>query len=223
VKLPQSVLIILVFASFFRFARADEQLIASPPRTELKSLGTTYNWAQSADWLGESRFVVGRWDGTLTVFRPKSAADEFGPVLVDSLATPSRQGIQLVGKITEGVFISSNDAKSLVVWKSGRSGYEGDIKEYDSKYGVAVSSATVWAKGGQLLALGHSEGYVQFGRSRPTDSILSELGRFARQTLSSRISECGTCVASPAITTKRLLQFPKTVTFVSLESLMGKY
>jgi len=35
----------------------------------VKPAGVTFNLAQVLDWIGEGVFAVGRWDGTISVFR----------------------------------------------------------------------------------------------------------------------------------------------------------
>ena len=129
---------------------------------ELKSLGTTYCRTQSAAWLEDKLFAVGRWDGSIGVFRPKSTAEEFGPVLVTVLAGPAAKGIELVAKINDQMFLSSNNSASLASWKKSGASYTPTIVPYDAKYGVAVSATTVRSKEGEYMAVGHAEGYLSF-------------------------------------------------------------
>ena len=37
--------------------------------SSVKPAGVTFNLAQVLDWIGEGVFAVGRWDGTISVFR----------------------------------------------------------------------------------------------------------------------------------------------------------
>ena len=135
--------IALTFLVVSAGAKADQTVVIQAASAQLKPLVTTYSRAQSADWLDENRFVVGRWDGTISVFRQKSGGNEFGPVLVQPLSAPSRKAVELVAKVNEELFITSNDSSSLVVWRLTESGYKGDAVCYDSQYGAAVSAAMV--------------------------------------------------------------------------------
>lgn len=123
----------------------------------LKSVGQTFNMAQSAAWLAKDRFCIGRWDGSITVFRPAKTPTEFGPVLVNVLATPARQGIQLVAPVPGGRLVASNDEASLALWNDPESDTAvATVLRYDNKYGVAVSAACA----DKYLVTGHSEGYI---------------------------------------------------------------
>ena len=52
---------------------ADQRSVQS-----VKPAGVTFNLAQVLDWIGEGVFAVGRWDGTISVFRVPGP-NEFGP------------------------------------------------------------------------------------------------------------------------------------------------
>lgn len=105
----------------------------------LKLQGTTYTMAQSVRWVDQSMFAIGRWDGTLTLYRMRSPQDST-PVVVDALFTPSLAGVEMIARIEDGVFASSNDAGSMEVWK--RDSASGSVMPlwtltYDSAFGVA--------------------------------------------------------------------------------------
>ena len=91
---------------------------ASAPATTslpLKGLGTTYSMAQAVRWLDERSFAIGRWDGTLTIFRRRQEQAS-APVITAALVVPSVAGVEMIAQIKEMLFASSNDAKSIVVW-----------------------------------------------------------------------------------------------------------
>ena len=135
-------------------ARADEP--------KLEKVGATYTWAQVASWLSQDRVAVGRWDGTITVFRPPQADKmEWGPMLTQALKSPSGQGLQMMGRLAKGAFVTSNDNSSLAVWalKDGQYALEGTPK-YDAKFGVANCAELVRAQGKQWLVTGHEQGYL---------------------------------------------------------------
>ncbi|MAD79714.1 MAG: hypothetical protein CMJ50_02560 [Planctomycetaceae bacterium] len=139
---------------------------ATPPITQLRAkaalirLGTTYSRAQVATWLDARRFIVGRWDGTITVFRTMSSESEFGPVLVDALTTPSKQGIEMLANLGGGQFVSSNDAQSLVWWRQVDNDFLPLTLPFAPKYGTAVSAVRVDQNDQDLLFVGHQHGYL---------------------------------------------------------------
>lgn len=64
---------------------------------QLTKIGMTPGRARSVAWLGDARFAVGRWDGTLAIFR-RPQNRESGPVMLQDAATPSLQGIQMINR-----------------------------------------------------------------------------------------------------------------------------
>jgi len=147
-------------------ARSPTQLVTTaPPRagTGLIPLGTTYSRAQAAAWLDAKRFVVGRWDGTVTVFRTRDRETEFGPVLIEALATPSRRGVEMVARLGNERFVTSNDTQSIAFWRSGNTGVTSHLVPYSPSFGMAVSAIHVERiDTSGLLIVGHEQGYVTF-------------------------------------------------------------
>lgn len=147
-----------------------QELNPTSPAAQLRSttalipLGTTYSRAQAAAWLDAKRFVVGRWDGTLTLFRTMSTESELGPVLTDALATPSKLGVQMVAPLTAGSFVSSNDAQSLVWWRPVGNGFSATPLPFAPDYGMATSAVQVDQHGAAFLLVGHEQGYVTIWR-----------------------------------------------------------
>src|SRR5215813_14934556 len=82
---------------------------AAPKTVELpvKDLGTTYSMAQAVRWLDEHTFAIGRWDGTLTVFH-RGAGPTPAPIISAALTVPSFGGIEMIAKIQDSIFASSN-------------------------------------------------------------------------------------------------------------------
>jgi len=129
---------------------------------KLEKVGSTYTWAQAASWLSLNQFAVGRWDGTVTLFRPPvSDNKEFGPVLTQVLKTPSGQAIQMLSRVAKDSFVTSNDDSSLAIWTWNESMYalKGTAK-YEAKFGVANCAEVIRAQGKQWLVTGHAEGYL---------------------------------------------------------------
>jgi hypothetical protein len=133
-------------------------LAQDPP--QLKSVGTTYARAQVATWLDDSHFAVGRWDGTLSIFRTPRAG-EFGPVIAFDTVTPSVQAVQMALAVTPTVFVTSNDDHSLAVWKLKDSHYEVlQVPTYDKALGVANSAAQFDWQGKKWIVTGHEQGVI---------------------------------------------------------------
>src|SRR5687768_16066524 len=65
------------------------------PVQSVKPAGTTYARAQVLHWVDDTTFAIGRWDGTLAVFRTPNAG-EFGPVVTQAMAAPSGRGIEMI-------------------------------------------------------------------------------------------------------------------------------
>jgi WD40 repeat protein len=122
------------------------------------------------DWIGDATFVVGRWDGTISIFRiPKSG--EFGPIVVQAMAGPSGHGIEMIITIDDRMIVSSDGSDRLAVWKR-KSNTENfapaESLAYDAQAGSA-NSATLLEVNGQLyLVTGHENGYILIWRQTST-------------------------------------------------------
>ena len=143
-----------------------QDLKAVPPIRQLPSnaaliqVGTTYSRAQVATWLDAKRFIVGRWDGTITVFHTKSSESEIGPILIDAVTTPSKQGIEMMASLGGGQFVSSNDGQSIVWWRQIDNNFSPLTLPFALKYGVAVSAVRVDRHEQNWLLVGHQHGYL---------------------------------------------------------------
>ncbi len=162
-----------LFAAAAAFAAAPQTTApqAPPPAATtalappLKELGATYNYAQQVRWSAPERFLVGRWDGTLGIFRPPVPAKEFGPVLTGVYRAPSGQGIQMLAVGGDDLFVSSNDDRSLAVWtrprrRRGDDAFAARLFAFDAAYGVANSGVFLTRAGRSYLATGHENGYL---------------------------------------------------------------
>ena len=125
--------------------------------------GTTFSMAQEAIWIDEKHFAVGRWDGSLSIFAFNESKTS-GPLITAAVSSPSSEGVQMITWLARSLFVSSNDAASMIVWSSP----SGDWKDlrpaatlnYDSKFGDA-NSGTSFSLGGYIyLIVGHANGYV---------------------------------------------------------------
>ena len=136
--------------------------VAQSPRL----VGTTYDRAQVLDWLGHTEFAVGRWDGSLSIFRIPNAG-EFGPVIVQAMSAPSGHGIEMVVALDELTMVSSDGPGQLSVWKRNSVTDQfvlADTLTYDSKFGTSESAASTAVNGTQYLLTGQEDGHLLIWR-----------------------------------------------------------
>jgi WD40 repeat protein len=126
----------------------------------LSITASTYSRAQVVCWLNENRFAVGRWDGTVSIFRPPLKG-EYGPTLTEVLMLPSGKPAEMLLPIGKDAFVSSNDPSSLVFWTQ-TNGHEQvcQTATYDPQYGEANSAVIATNAGATFLVTGHSEGWI---------------------------------------------------------------
>jgi WD40 repeat protein len=130
--------------------------------TPLPEPKTTYARAQVAEWITNNTFAVARWDGTVTVFRPPAGATEFGPVLTQALTTPANRPVEMIGFLSNGMFVTSNGSSSLAVWTQRKGRYQlKQLLTYPMTIGTA-NSATVAVRedGARVFISGHENGHV---------------------------------------------------------------
>jgi hypothetical protein len=80
--------------------------------------GITFTMAQKLAWLDDSNFVVGRWDGSISIYNFETAANQ-GPLMQTVFGKPAVEGIQMLAANSAAwpnYFISSNDKQSLTMW-----------------------------------------------------------------------------------------------------------
>lgn len=137
---------ILFFALFVMGARA-------VALGEMQEIGHTYNQAQTLQWIDSQRFAVGRWDGSITIFRRPLCPLETGPVIVQALVPPSSREIGMMTLLPSQWLVTSNASDSLALWKPGRNQFRlARIVKYDTSAGSFNS--------GCLTQSGDSVGYV---------------------------------------------------------------
>jgi hypothetical protein len=86
--------------------------------------GATFSMAQDTRWLDTDYFAVGRWDGSLDVFR-FNPQESLGPLIRTAVSSPSSNGVQMITRLSSRAFVSSNDASSMIIWRSPASGLVG--------------------------------------------------------------------------------------------------
>jgi WD40 repeat protein len=122
---------------------------------------TTYNLAQTVKWINDDIFAVGRWDGTISLFREPNGAREYGPVIIQSFTTPGRKGIEMLQKIGKTFVVSSNNSRSMAVWKiHDNILILEDILQYDQKLGTANAGAGLFIDEKLQFIAGHENGYI---------------------------------------------------------------
>lgn len=121
---------------------------------------TTYNRAQTLEWISDTHLVVGRWDGTVTTFREPLNDSEYGRVLVQATMTPSAKGIEMMSLVSNQLVITSNGRSSIAIWAISQNLLNlYVIVEYPEALGVA-NSATTLPGMHKLVAIGHETGHV---------------------------------------------------------------
>ena len=129
----------------------------------IKNLGVTYSMAQAVRWLDQRRFAIGRWDGTLTIF-DCTTGRATPAIIAAALTVPSFAGIEMIARLKDGIFASSNEAKSIMVWH-GRNAFDEGIGVrctlfYDEAFGVANDGTATEVDGVQYFVSAHANGYL---------------------------------------------------------------
>jgi hypothetical protein len=126
--------------------------------------GATFSMAQDTRWLDTNYFAVGRWDGSLDVFR-FNPQESLGPLIRTAVSSPSSNGVQMITRLSSRAFVSSNDASSMIIWRSPASGGWSELRQvaqliYDPSFGVANGGDSFVVGSKHYLVAGHSEGYL---------------------------------------------------------------
>src|SRR5215472_6516518 len=137
----------------------------APATLPITADGVTYTMAQETAWLDQQHFAVGRWDGSLSIFAFNNSPIA-GPVISKAVNTPAFEGVQMITWLAPGVFASSNDESSIIVWSSPGQNWT-DLQalatlKYDPSLGVANSGDSVVLDNRLFLAVGHANGFLSF-------------------------------------------------------------
>ena len=92
------------------------QLYARDFRRRALILRTTYNRAQVLDWINDTTFAIGRWDGSITIFRTPTNG-EYGPVIIQAAAAPSGHGIEMLSAMDGATLVTSDGSDRLALWR----------------------------------------------------------------------------------------------------------
>lgn len=136
-----------------------------PATLPITADGVTYTMAQESAWLDQQHFAVGRWDGSLSIFAFNDSPTA-GPVISKAVNTPNFEGVQMIIWLAPGIFASSNDESSLIVWSSPSQNWT-DLQtmatlKYDPSLGDANSGDSILLGNRLYLAVGHANGFISF-------------------------------------------------------------
>lgn len=117
---------------------------------------------QASDWMSTETFAIGRWDGSISVFRTPEAG-EYSPVLLNVWHTKDGSGVEMVHALGEAALLVSNGPSSLAVWMVNTSVAPMDLP-YDPKFGIANSAISLSIDGADYIVTGHEYGDLLFWR-----------------------------------------------------------
>jgi len=142
----------------------------APSQLPITADGVTYTMAQETAWVDAQHFAVGRWDGSLSIFAFNSSPTA-GPVISKAVNTPAFEGVQMITWLAPGVFASSNDESSIIVWSSPSQTWT-DLQamatlQFDPSLGVANSGDSIVLGSRLYLAVGHANGFISLWSGNP--------------------------------------------------------
>lgn len=142
-----------------------------PTRLPILQDGATYSMAQEIAWLDAEHFAVGRWDGSLDIFR-FNPGEFAGPLITATVSSPSSEGVQMITWLAPRTFASSNDAGSMIVWRSPPGDLWAQLRQagvlaYDSSFGEANSGDAFVLGSSLYLVAGHANGYLTIWSGDP--------------------------------------------------------
>jgi hypothetical protein len=143
---------------------------AAPTSLPIQQDGATYSMAQEAAWLDAEHFAVGRWDGSLSIFR-FNPGEFVGPLITTTASSPSSEGVQMITWLTPRTFVSSNDAGTMIVWRSAGTSWA-ELRRaaeltYDASFGEANSGDAFMLGANLYLVAGHANGYLTIWSGGP--------------------------------------------------------
>jgi hypothetical protein len=143
--------------------RSRDNLTPQPQNTiPLVAEGTTYSMVQEAIWLDHQHFAVGRWDGSLGIYTFRESASQ-GPLISLSVNCPASEGVQMITRLHDRCFMTSNDEKSVIVWQDTDQTWKKLISRripYDASFGVANSGVSLIIGGVAFTVIGHASGFI---------------------------------------------------------------
>lgn len=143
-------------------APTDTNNVAVAPVPVLPTeIGTSYGLAQTLERVGKDAFVVGRWDGTLSLFRLFKQGT--GPELLSVAVLPSKKGVEATAALPDETIVTSHDEHSLATWTAtdGKVSLQA-IWNYDGKLGTATAARPLKRGAQTILVVGHKTGFLSF-------------------------------------------------------------
>jgi len=125
-------------------------------------ISTEFTRVQSGDWINSDVFAVGRWDGTLTVFRMPHEG-EYTPVLLGTLSTSKGDGVEMLLATFDGYLIYSDTISQLGVWNV-REKSKPALFPYAENLGTANSALVFSDNDESMLVTGHANGFIALWR-----------------------------------------------------------
>jgi WD40 repeat protein len=116
-----------------------------------------YCLAQTVIWLDDETIAVGKWDGSVTIFK---YAEKLS--IEQALVLPHKGPVTALAKIDEYSFISSDGPNSLVVWTRGedQTYFLSQSYQFDEIYGAVDCALLVDNTKDSRLLTGHINGYL---------------------------------------------------------------
>jgi WD40 repeat protein len=135
----------------------------SPAALPITADGVTYTMAQETAWIDMQHFAVGRWDGSLSIFAFNDSPTA-GPIISKAVNTPAFEGVQMITWLAPGVFASSNDETSIIIWSTASKNWT-DLQaiatlQYNPSLGVANSADSMPIGPRLYLAVVHANGFI---------------------------------------------------------------
>jgi hypothetical protein len=137
--------------------------------------GTTYTMAQEATVLDAEHFAVGRWDGSLDIYRFDSQGDT-GPLISKAVNCPAQEGVQMIVVLDDRSMASSNDEQSVALWTCPNAGdwdhlHAAAELRFDASWGVVNSGALAAPadRDPQHFLAGHASGFLSIWEGAGVD------------------------------------------------------
>ena len=132
----------------------------SPASHPFGKPAVTYAMAQQVRWLDSERFLVGRWDGTISLLEAP-AVEGSAARLVDAMVLPDGEGVRMLVTHSPRVFVSSAGEDALLIWRAPEgAAFTPTSVHYAAAVGPAVSGLFVSDQGQDHLVTGHESGHL---------------------------------------------------------------
>lgn len=136
------------------------------PAQTIKPAATLVSFAQALDWFDATHFAVGRWDGTISLYRTDASGSTIA--ITQAMALPSGTGVEMLTALDEATLVSSDGTDALAIWHRSSSsddpgkGFDLVNRAVYSELGAANSGLTAIVGGEKYFISGHDSGMVAF-------------------------------------------------------------